>query len=147
MRKQLNENGLVKIVSTVISAIILVSPCYASRLSHTNVECGLAVNGLQLCLAGSGSNLHLTFANVGERDVTLNLGIMLGNGKLQSPTQNAIKFSDGQGKVRRFQFYDKRYSGVGGQVDDYLVPLPMRSTYTLQLSLDQFWCQETKEFS
>jgi hypothetical protein len=36
---------------------------------------------------------------------------------------------------------------VAGRLDDYVVPLRAGSTYTLQLSLNQFWCQETKEFS
>ena len=27
------------------------------------------------------------------------------------------------------------------------MPLRVGSTYTLQLTLDKFWCQETKEFS
>jgi hypothetical protein len=66
---------------------------------------------------------------------------------MQSPTQVTIKFTDSQRKTRRFEFFDKRYSGIGGRVDDYLVPLRAHSTYTLQLSLDQFWCQDTKEFS
>jgi hypothetical protein len=36
---------------------------------------------------------------------------------------------------------------VAGRVDDYIVSLRVGSTYTLQLTLEQFWCQETKEFS
>jgi len=100
-----------------------------------------------MCLAASDSNLQLAFRNVGERDLTLNLGMMLANGKVQLPNRVAIKFTDAQGKTRVFQFGDLKYSFVAGRVDDYVVPLRVGSTYTLQLTLDKFWCQETKEFS
>lgn len=137
-----------KIVVAVLSLVILISGHNnASRLSGETRECGNAVGGVQLCLTGVATNLQLSFTNVGDRDITLNLGIVLANGKMQSPTQVAIKFTDSQRKTRRFEFFDKRYSGIGGRVDDYLVPLRAHSTYTLQLSLDQFWCQDTKEFS
>ncbi len=110
-------------------------------------DCGAAVDGLQMCLAQSGSNLRLALRNVGDHDLTLNLGIMLANGKVQLPNRLAIKFTDAQGKTRLFEFGDKRYGFVAGRVDYYIVPLRVGSIYTLQLTLDQFWCQETKEFS
>jgi hypothetical protein len=110
-------------------------------------DCGRAVNGLQLCLVSSRSNLELAFRNISDHDVTLNLGMMMANGKVQLPERVAMKFTDAQGKTRVFQFGDKRYPGVAGRIDDYVVPLRAGSTYTLQLTLDQFWCLETKEFS
>jgi hypothetical protein len=110
-------------------------------------DCGAAVDGLQMCLAQSGANFQLALRNVGDHDLTLNLGIMLANGKVQLPNRVALKFTDAQGKTRLFNFGDKRYGFIAGRVDDYVVPLRARSTYTLQLTVDQFWCQETKEFS
>jgi hypothetical protein len=100
-----------------------------------------------MCLVSSASNLQLALRNVGDHDVTLNLGVMLGNGKVQLPDRIAMKFTDAQGKTRLFKFGDKRYPGVAGRLDDYVIPLRAGSTYTLQLTLNQFWCQETKEFS
>jgi hypothetical protein len=73
--------------------------------------------------------------------------MMLANGKVQLPYRVAMKFRDAQGNTRLFNFYDKRYAGVAGRVDDYVVSLRVGSTYTLQLTLDQFWCQDTREFS
>jgi hypothetical protein len=147
IHEERNGLSLMKVIAAAISVVILVSLLYASPFSQEPAECGRAVDGVQICLATSGSNLQLSFANVGDHDVTLNLGIVLGNGKLQSPTNIVLKFMDAQGKVRRFKFFDKRYSGIAGRVDDYVVPLRARSTYTIQLTLDQFWCQETNEFS
>jgi len=134
---------------TLFNIAILLSAFFAVSIgaSSQSNNCGRAVNGVQLCLASSGANLELAFRNVGDHDVTLNLGIMLANGKVQLPDRVAIKFTDAQGKTRLFQFGDKRYGGIAGRVDDYVVPLRAGSTYTLYLTLDQFWCQETKEFS
>jgi hypothetical protein len=118
-----------------------------SSASRAAADCGPIVNGIQMCLASSGPTLDLTLRNVGERDVTLNLGMMLANGKTQLPTRLAMKFTDAQGRMRIFQFADKKHSVVAGRLDDYVVPLRAGSAYTLQLTLDQFWCAETNEFS
>jgi hypothetical protein len=140
-------NRLPFIVAVLISGALAVAAADASRTSQETADCGRAVDGIRMCLASSDSGLRLSFANVGDRDVTLNLGIMMANGKVQLPDRVAIKFTDAQGKTRLFHFGDKRYPGVAGRLDDYLVPLRAGSTYSLQLTLDQFWCQETKEFS
>ena len=100
-----------------------------------------------MCLTSSSTNLQLALRNVGEHDLNLNLGIMLGNGKVQLPDRIAIKFTDARGRTRLFKFGDLRYSVIAGRVDYYVVPLRVGSTYTLQFSLNQFWCLETKEFS
>ena len=126
---------------------IILSSVSASRQQLETTPWGQSVDGVQMSLASTGSNLQLALRNIGDRDVTLNLGIMMANGKVQLPTNIAMKFTDAQGKSRLFKFGDKRYPGVGGRLDDYLVPLRAGSAYTLQLTLDQFWCYETKEFS
>jgi hypothetical protein len=89
----------------------------------------------------------LALQNVSEHDLTLKLGVTMANGKIQLPDRIAIKFTNAQGNTRIFKFADKRYSGVAGRLDDYVVPLRAGSTYTLVLKPDQFWCQETNEFS
>ena len=131
------------IISAVLGAILTVSTGASSQSN----DCGRAVKGVQMCLASSGANLELAFRNVGDHDVMLNLGVMMSNGKVQLPNRVAIKFADARGKTRLFQFGDGRYPTVAGRLDDYVVPLRVGSTYTLQLTLDQFWCLETKEFS
>jgi hypothetical protein len=118
-----------------------------SPRSQTTTDYGNATNGVQMCLTSSGPNLEVAFRNVGDRDVALNLGVMMANGKIQLPNRIAIKFTDAQGKTRLFKFSDKRYPTVSGRLDDYVLPLRAGSMYTLQLTLDQFWCEETKEFS
>jgi len=133
------------LLSFAVLVVIAVSGTGASRSSQETPDCGRAVDGVQMCLTASGSNLHVTFSNVGNRDVTLNLGIMLANGRVQLPTKIAMKFTDAQGQTRIFKFVTPAF--VAGRVDDWVLPLRAGSTYSLKLALDQFWCQETKEFS
>ena len=107
------------------------------------------IDGVQLSLASLDSNglkLEVAFRNVSDHDVSLNMGHMLGNGRVQLPDYVSLSFTDAQGKERLFQFADKKHSFVAGRLDDYVVPLRAGSIYTVTLSLDQFWCQETKEF-
>ena len=130
----------------VVTLLILMLTVFADGTPGDS-DCGTAVDGLQMCLAPAGPNLQLALRNVGDHDLTLNLGMMLANGKVQLPERVAMKFTDALGNTRVFEFGDKRYGNVGGRVDDYVVSLRVGSTYTLLLTLDQFWCQETKEFS
>ena len=100
--------------------------------------------------AGS-NNLHVpefqvAFRNAGKQDVTLNLGFMLANGKVQLPQNISLNVTDAAGQTRKLKFFDRRYSGVFGRLDDYVVPLRAGSTYTLKLRMDQFWSPDTKEF-
>jgi hypothetical protein len=89
---------------------------------------------------------QVAFRNVGTEDVTLNLGFMLANGKVQLPQNISLNVTDAVGQTRKLKFLDRRYSGVFGRLDDYVVPLRAGSTYTLKLRIDQFWSPDTKEF-
>ncbi len=89
---------------------------------------------------------HVTVENAGDKDVMLNLGMMLANGKVLLPDAIRLILIDSRGKSRELHFADRRYPGVSGRIDDYAVPLRVGSAYTLRLSLDNFWCHKTKEF-
>ena len=71
---------------------------------------------------------------------------MLDNGKVQLPNKIHLNLLDGSGRKRELHFSDRRYPGVAGRVDDFVVPLRAGSTYTLKLRLDQFWSPSTQEF-
>jgi hypothetical protein len=115
-----------------------------------NLQWGPPVDGIQISLSSSNpklSELQVAVRNVGDHDVTLNLGMMMANGKFQLPDRINIEFKDGLGKTRVFKFGDLKHAFVAGRLDDYVVPLRSGSMYTLTVTLDQFWCQETKEFT
>ena len=123
------------------------SPDPSSRAD--NLQWGQPSDGLQMSLSptdANGSNLQVAFRNVGDHDITLNLGSMMANGKVQLPDDVHINFTDAQGRSRVFKFADKKHSGVAGRLDDYVVPLRAGSMYTFKLGLDEFWCPETIEF-
>ena len=133
-----------KLLFTLIVVLVL-----ATTATKDNLQWGQANDGIQMALASSdprSSELQISFRNTGARDVMLNLGSMLGNGKVQLPDRIEIMFADGLGNTRLFKFADKKHSSVAGRLDDYVVPLRVNSTYTLTVTLDQFWCQDTNEF-
>jgi hypothetical protein len=110
---------------------------------------GESSDGIRLSIESTdrdGHSLQVAFQNLSDRDVTLNLGYMTGNGKVQLPSYIRLNFTDAQGKEKLFEFADKTHSFVAGRLDDYVVPLRAGSIYTLKLTLDQFWCRETQEF-
>jgi hypothetical protein len=112
---------------------------------------GLTKQGLRMSISATGRDkagnpeFHVAFENVGEQDVSLNLGMMLANGKVQLPDGIRLNLTDAKGKTRELHFADKRYPGNAGRVDDFVVPLRVGSIYTLKLPLSQFWSPSTKE--
>ena len=134
------------ILTQAICFLIFLSMASAARPARETLQWGQPVGGVQMSLASTDSNLQVALRNIGDRDVTLNLGAMMANGKVQLPSNISFNFTDAQGKTRLFKFADKRYPGVAGRLDDYIVPLRAGSTYTLQFTLDQSWCDETREF-
>ena len=130
----------------------LASCSTTTRHSIESRQWGAATNGLQLSLTvlttgkRDDPEFEITLRNMGEQDVSLNLGRMLANGKVQLPSKIHLQIVDGSGKNRELDFSDKRYGAIGGRMDDYVVPLRTGSTYTLKLRLDQFWSPNTGEF-
>ncbi len=140
------------ILRASICFLISLTPAFTGALGRTvdDLQWGQPIDGVQMSLSSTGSNgsnLQVALRNVGDHDVTLNLGSMMANGKVQLPNNIRLNVTDSRGKTRVFKFADKRHAFVAGRVDDYVVPLRAGSMYTLQLTLDQFWCYETKEFA
>jgi hypothetical protein len=140
---------LILIATICTSVSLTASSADPSSRTVDNLQWGHPSEGVQISLSSTdanGSNLQVAFRNVGDHDVTLNLGSMIANGKVQLPDDVHINLTDAQGRSRDFKFADKKHSFVAGRLDDYVVPLRVGSMYTLKLTLDQFWCHETKEF-
>lgn len=141
--------SLILIATICTSVSLTASSADSSSRTVDNLQWGQPSDGVQISLSSTdanGSSLQVAFRNVGDHDVTLNLGSMMANGKVQLPNDVNINFTDAQGRSRVFKFADKKHSFVAGRLDDYVVPLRVGSMYTLKLTLDQFWCYETKEF-
>jgi hypothetical protein len=109
---------------------------------------GLPIQGLQMSISAVGQDkiaepeFQVALRNIGEKDVTLNLGMMLANGKVQLPTGIRLILAEPSEKERELHFAEPN---IAGRVDDYVVPLRVGSMYTLKLKLNQFWSPNTKE--
>lgn len=131
---------------------VLLGCSTSMRHSIESRQWGAATNGLQLSLTvlttgkRDDPEFEIALRNMGEQDVSLNLGIMLANGNVQLPDKIHLSLMDGSGRNRELHFFDKRYPGSAGRMDDYVVPLRAGSTYTLKLRLDQFWSPSPQEF-
>jgi hypothetical protein len=133
--------------------INLLTSSVSSRAEPTDTpQWGVAVDGLQMSISADDSHnldvpeFQVVMRNAGKQDVTLNLGIMLANGRVQLPQNISLNVTNALGKTRKLKFFDRRYPAVAGRADDYIVPLRAGSSYALKLSLDQFWSPDTKEF-
>jgi hypothetical protein len=109
---------------------------------------GLLSIGIAIGFAEGQSNrarLTISVNNAGEKDFVVNLGTMLANGKVMFPDAVRLIVVDPKGTSRELHFFDRRYPGVAGRVDDFIVSLRGGATYTFTTWTDQYWSPSTKE--
>jgi hypothetical protein len=76
------------IMALTIIAVISSIPDLSLSAPADQLSWGKSSDGIQLSLTSTdpdGRSLLVAFQNVGDRDVTLNLGFMMANGKVQLP--------------------------------------------------------------
>ena len=135
-----------------ITALGLCVPMlWAQPLSAT--VWGAPSGGLQLGVAASVDgrpanivSFEVSFRNTGANDFVLNLGHMLGNGKVMLPDAVRLVLTRPSGTTCELHYFDRRYPRVAGRVDDFVVALPAEAEYTLRLNGDRLWCAATQEF-
>ncbi len=140
------------VICTCLFLTHVASPASSRVQSIGDLQWGPPVQGLTMSILAIDSHdldvpeFQVAIRNAGKEDVTLNLGLMLANGKVQLPQNISLNVTDATGQTRQLQFFDRRYPGIFGRVDDYVVPLRTGSSYTLKLSLGQFWSPDAKDF-
>lgn len=77
--------------------------------------------------------------NIGEKDLALNLGMMLANGKEQYTTAVKLIFTDPNGKSYEFHNNIGRHAGIAGRLDPFVVPLAVGCSYVLSVNFDNHW--------
>lgn len=135
----------------VLVVLLAVSSSSFCAEPHTQ---GQVTNGLQMSLSildvsptiSESSRIGISFANLGDKDVLLELGEMLGNGRFLSPSSIRLKVIDPNTKFVEYTFVDNRYAVVAGRVDDFVLPLRAGSDFTFKFDLSQFRSTETKQF-
>lgn len=95
---------------------------------------------------GEGVAFEVSFNNAGTSDFVLNLGHMLANGKVMFSNAVRVVLTRPSGATCELEYFDRRYPGVAGRIDDFVVALPAGAVYTLRVLSDRLWCPATKEF-
>jgi len=97
----------------------------------------IAISSASSALPASGGEFWIAIQNAGTADFVVNLGFMLGNGKVMFPLAVRLVVADSTGTPRELQFSD-RYPAIAGRVDDFTVALRAGAIYSLPVSLDQY---------
>jgi hypothetical protein len=136
------------IVVTILAAANSVS---AQLLPAGSVAWGPSVDGLRIGVSApartdpkASAAFDVSLQNTGTEDFILNLGSMLANGKVMFPSAVRLVLEDRSGSRRELDYFARQT--IAGRLDDFIVALRAGSTYTLRVSLDQYWTPATKEF-
>jgi hypothetical protein len=146
---------LQKTFQKTLWALIVCLPllCASSAALEPNPETpGEVVSGLQMTIQADQSQgveskiprFRVALRNAGDRDLILNLGVMLANGKKQYPNAVALTLTDAQGKSRRFDL--RGPAGVAGRLDPLVVPVPVGAVFSIPVDLDKYWPAASREF-
>ena len=115
---------------------ILKQPAKSDGAKADTPAWGEPKNGVRLGIApGTPGRIAVALENVGKDDVMINVGMMLANGKRQLPTGIRLTAIDAENKSHDLTF---NLPGVAGRVDQFLVPLPAGSRYTLSIALSEY---------
>lgn len=137
-----------------ITAVGLIPPAFGQAPLRAGRAWGEASSGLRIGIAAvsrdSASSADVEFEvaieNTGTADVVLNLGSMLANGKVMLPSSVRLVLTDSSGQTKELHYFDRRYPGVAGRVDDFTVALRIGSIYTILATMDHYWSPSNKEF-
>lgn len=114
------------------SILLLSLVAVTALLGRNSAEAAELKMSIRVTAPGSTESLrlHVTFENVSDKDTVLNLGMMIGNGRVHMPDAVRLILIDSGGSLRELHFSDKR-GGIAGRVDDYIVPLRTGSSYMI----------------
>jgi hypothetical protein len=142
----------VALCGVFVASLLLPGASSAAAQQLRAPEWGTAVNGLQMAMhldrtKGTQSRtprFTVELRNAGERDIVVNLGSMLANGKSQYPSAIALTLTDAHGKSRRLEL--RGPAGVAGRVDQLVLPIPVGARFAIRVDLRNYWVPVTEEF-
>jgi hypothetical protein len=91
----------------------------------------------------AGAEFSVALENTGDADFVVNLGSMLGNGKVMLPTAVRLVLTNSAGRIQELEF---KTPPVAGRVDPFIVSLRSGSIYILRTSLNQYIIPATNNF-
>ena len=133
-------NRFVLFVAITVTLAQRVSP--QSSLPATRAW-GPSTDGLRIAISTTSTTppstspeFLISIQNISTRDFVVNLGWMLGNGKVMFPSAVSMSLTDPTVITR--EFFDRRYPGLKGRIDDFTVALRAGAAYEFPVSLDQY---------
>ncbi len=104
-------------------------------------------SSLQLTLSQEtpGSRFRVELHNTGNKDIVLNLGMMLANGKKQYADRIHLRLTEPDGKVLHLDMTNPVF--IAGRIDPMVVPLPKGATLVLPIDLKDYWAPQEKVWS
>lgn len=141
-----------KVVSVVLATTLL----WAGGLAAQNpnaIAWGRTVDGLQIRLSldqaearqSKSPKFRVELRNSGEKDLLLNLGVMIRNGEQQYPTALSLTIVDAQGESQLLEL--KIPLQVRDAVRETLtLPLSVGATFSVPVDLDDYWAPTFKGF-
>jgi hypothetical protein len=129
----------------VVLGITLAIPQETSSQAFLRASQGSSADGLRIGISAAtetipsqGAKFIVALQNTSNADFVLNLGAMLGNGKVMLPNAVHLLLTDRiLGNTLTLQFCGGP-AAVAGRVDDYTVALQAGATYALPVSLDKY---------
>jgi hypothetical protein len=140
-------------ILTIFLAALLMSGGVSSAQQTAPQVPGEPAEGLQLVISRletqpahtPGLKFRVELRNTAQSDLTINLGLMLANGKRQYANAIFFTLTDSRGKPWRLDF---RGSGViAGREDPFIVHLPAGATFSFPVDLDNYWVAASQEFA
>jgi hypothetical protein len=136
----------------VLIASLLVLGGLSAALKPSAETWGEAVSGLQMTIyldraegvPSKAPKFRLELRNAAQKDLVVNLGMMLANGKIQYPNAVVLVLTDAQGESRRLDLREPW--AIAGRVDPFVLPIPIGATFSIPVDLDKYWAAESKEF-
>ena len=129
------KSGLLTIVALVaVAASVTLSAQSAQGLNHRQGDLALTLD----CV----DSTHITFAirNVGESDTAVRLGNILSNGAKYTVADLHLRQKTTTGQITESHYYPRRYPvRVGGNLEEWIQPIPARSSYVMSAEPDDFW--------
>ena len=100
-------------------------------------ELRIGISAATETVPSQGAKFIVALQNTSNSDFVLNLGSMLGNGKVMLPHAVQLLLTDRiLGNTLELHYCGLRY--IVGRLDDYTVALQAGATYALRVSLDKY---------
>jgi hypothetical protein len=122
----------------------------AQSAGESSEAWGTPTNGAQMSVSrltveSNGQvSFRISIRNCGKVDLLLNLGSKYGNYLV--PSRIHLILTDSKNTSKELDYFERRFSGVGGQIEEFIVSLPVGAIYSLRQSLNDYYCAKTGEF-